>query len=108
MRTVKDIIAETETHNLSPIQVGNLLIELSHHHGEIMKTLDEALHLQAVQIALLVNQGKSMAISKAMVEGTDLGKTVRAAKTDLAYIEEVISALKYLARGIEKEYSYAS
>jgi len=107
MRTIKEIIADTEKSNLSPIQVGNLLLELMPHHGAMMKILDEQAHLMAVEIAIHVSAGKSMAVAKATVDGSELGKTVRAAKTDLAFIEEYISSLKYLARAIEKEYSYS-
>lgn len=108
MRTIKEIIADTEKSNLSPTQVGNLLLELMPHHSEMMKTLDEQAHLMAVEVAIHVNAGKSMAVAKAIVDGSELGKAVREAKTNLAFIEEYISSLKYLARAIEKEYGYSN
>jgi hypothetical protein len=108
MRTIKEIISDTEKTSLSPIQVGNLMLELMPHHQTLMQELDEVMNTYSTTIATQISAGKSMAVAKALTEGSEVGRLVREAKTNLAYIEEYISSLKYLARGIEKEYTHAN
>lgn len=111
MRKLQEVITDLENRkkigDLSPVDVGNFLVELVPHHNELLKTLDEALHLQAVAMAGEVNAGKPATVAKMLVDAREISKTVRAAKTDVAFVEEYISSLKYLARAYEKEYQYA-
>jgi len=111
MRPLKEVIADIEARKLegtlSPVDCSSFLVELVPHHNVLLKTLDEALHLQAIELVALISAGKSQPVAKALVDAMEVSRTVRAAKTDVIFVEEYLANLKYLARAYEKEWVYS-